>query len=490
MEVKKIVFSKWSVVLACLFLASLLPQCGLQDVKDIENYQTTQENLEQGANGGTAAFMTGVMEYCANMADNCFLTLEAVSDNYDNTYVSYSQSIDTPREVLYLDINVGYAMDPTYELRSLADFTLNSVWPNDEEATAEQKAELYFYRGLATLVLGENWVAAAVEEGGVPKTPTELFQLALADFDAAIAASQHTGFATRIAILKARVYRDLGDKTNALAQAELALTSGPGDYVFGQDYDSANNQNGLWLYTNSRSDWQVLPRLDFLDTKYPTDNTPIPLVKMEEAHLIKAEVQLSNGDYTGAKQTLKDLIALVDTRPTSTYKCLNERYENKSFGIDNKRPQNGVVKFDSSSDPVAGLILPRLIDGVHLMVTTPTVSGTHITADDIDAIGDTDGAEIYYHLYLMRQEIFIYEGRRLSDLGIRLPIMKLELETNPSVNIGDPESVAVVPTYIPPKDEMDWYSVTGTYPDLVVTMRHDVNKILMQNKVSPFTMPF
>ena len=50
----------------------------------------------------------------------------------------------------------------------------------------------------------------------------------------------------------------------------------------------------------------------------------------------------------------------------------------------------------------------------------PTISGTSVTAARIDAITTVDDG--LYVLYLMRQEIFLAEGRRMADLGMRMPV--------------------------------------------------------------------
>ena len=91
----------------------------------------------------------------------------------------------------------------------------------------------------------------------------------------------------------------------------------------------------------------------------------------------------------------------------------------------------------------------------------------------------------------------LLEGRRLADLGIKLPMMRREIDLNPNITEGGPGTVVVVPAYIPqtPRYAMDIYSPVEIYdgagPDaelLVseVTMHMDMNRVLVRNDASPF----
>jgi hypothetical protein len=98
----------------------------------------------------------------------------------------------------------------------------------------------------------------------------------------------------------------------------------------------------------------------------------------------------------------------------------------------------------------------------------------------------TDPVQILRTLYLARQEIFFFEGRRMSDLGIRLPVMQREIETNSQINPGDPATIVQVPAYIPADDGLDSFSVSGNNTIIAV----DMNQVLADNRVSPFALPF
>ena len=168
-----------------------------------------------------------------------------------------------------------------------------------------------------------------------------------------------------------------------------------------------------------------------------------------------------------------DAITLADSRSTVAF-VDNDKRRN--------RPNNSTykVKADADSPEESGLIFER--SGA--TVTTHPVSGTSLTADFINALSNND--DLFHALYLLRQEIFFTEGRRMSDLGIRLPVMGRQIDANPNVNAGDYGTVVFVPSYIPQSNEMDQFSIDDNSG--VVTILHDMNKILTQNKglVSPF----
>ncbi|MEX2088494.1 MAG: hypothetical protein WEB62_01940 [Bacteroidota bacterium] len=193
--------------------------------------------------------------------------------------------------------------------------------------------------------------------------------------------------------------------------------------------------------------------------------------KIEEAHLILAEIALANSDLAGARTAMKNAITVVQSRPTSTYNDRDAR---------TNRPNNPAmtIKADADAAEVAGLIQRR---GGTSVVTVYPVSGTYLTPAMIDAL--TSKYEHISTLYLLRQHIFFLEGRRMSDLGIRFPVPQLQIDGNSNVVDGEPGTVVVVPSYIPPTDEMRQFTVSGT----VVTMKWDMNKVIANNisQVSP-----
>ncbi len=451
--------------------------CDFIDPTKVENPQTTDENLRENGKGATTPFLVGVQERFSDAVEDLITFTDPVSDNYDNTSTFISPQADFPADIrpddLTLDGNIGSPFFETQELRALVEFALQEVVPNDPDATNEQRAELLFYRGMASLLLAENFAGAPIEENGRALTPAEHIQLTIRDFQQALTTSQHNGFVTRLYLAAARAYRLAGDAANANALADAAIASGPADFVFFAQYDAENNTNAGWTFAVSRgtADLQPLPRLDFLDPKYIENNTPIPVLKMEEAHLIKAEAALSLGNVSGATQYLGEAINLAKNRPTAAFADRDPR---------RSRPQGGVAQASPNAAPVDGLILAR--GGA--VVQAHLISGTSLDAGAVASLNDP--TEILRTLYLARQEIFYYESRRMSDLGIRLPMMNREIGTNPAVNPGDPGTFVIVPGYIPAGDGLDRFTANGN----ATIIESDLNQILANNRVSPFSLPF
>ena len=121
-----------------------------------------------------------------------------------------------------------------------------------------------------------------------------------------------------------------------------------------------------------------------------------------------------------------------------------------------------------------------------MTVQVPSVSGTSVTSEMIQAVSTAD--EALELLYLMRQEILISEGRRMFDLGMRFPTNTDEIDLNPNINAGDPITKPVIPSYIPLNEEMNAY--TWDVAGKVVTILHNMNKVIVQNKALDTVCPF
>ncbi|RMF65391.1 MAG: hypothetical protein D6743_08070 [Calditrichaeota bacterium] len=469
-------------VLCILLAAFVMSACDFLDPTDVRNPQTTESSLREGGTGATVPFLVGVQEAFSSAVEDIAYFTDVVSDNYDNVATFISPQADLPRSMVPQDLTLNGGGGPYFEvqeLRALADFTLTGVIPNDAEATPVQLAEVTFFRGMANLISAENFGGVPIVEDGPVVPPSQLLQLAVDDFKSALSTSQHEGFATRIHIVLARAYRDMGDVAMAEAEANAALASGPADFLFNAEYDAENNTNTAYVFAVARNlnDVQPLPRLDYLDPKYTVEDAPIPVAKMEEAHLILAEVELSKGNAAAAAGHLADAIALAKTRPVVPFLDPDPRPDNTTGST---RPQSGTVQASPSAPAIAGLILPR---GGNL-VQVPSVSGTSL--DEATVRGLTDPVQLFYDLYLARQEIFFFEGRRMNDLGIRLPMMEREIETNDTINAGDPGTVVIVPDFIPPGDELDAFTFDGAN----TVIKFDMNQVLTDNRFSPFNMPF
>jgi hypothetical protein len=459
---------------ACLALLIVtLPACDLVDPSKVENPQITADNLLSNPNGGTTSLVTGLRRYFSFTIGASAFIGDLVSDNLDNRTSFYDNTLSFPRTITsksftYTDVHIQ-----AMRLRALADFGLSTIVPNDILATNEQKAEVNFYRGMALLLLSEYFTHFPITEKGPAVTAQAALQQAVADFNTAFNLTAQNPMKVSCRLARARAYRLLGDKTNAAAEANAALAlPGGTNHVFYANFEQTNQATVYQaLVGRTTNDIQPLPRLDFLDPKYTTSATPVPVLKSEEAHLILAEVALANNDLAGAKTALKNAITAARARATITYNDRDSR---------TNRPNDPAmtVKADADAPPVAGLIQRR---GGSSIVTVYPISGTYLTTTMIDAL--TTKYELIYNLYLLRQHIFFAEGRRMTDLGIRLPLPQVQIDGNPNITAGSSGTVVTVPSYIPPSDEYRQFTVSG----LVVTIKWDMNKVIAQNiaQISP-----
>ncbi len=465
---------RWLCLLG-LFCLSLMVGCALIDPIDVENPQTTREDV-RGARDTATPFLAGVQRRFSNAMEQLAYFTDVVSDNYDNVQTFISPEADKPTLITPRDLTLNGGAGPYFEpqeLRALAEFAISAVVPSDASATPQQKAEFFFYAGMAYLLLAENFGAVPIKPDGPPVDWKNLPATAISFFDQGLATSTAGDLNTRFHLAKARAFRLAGNAAQASAEADLAIAGGPANFVFTARFDPANDTNTSFSFAVSRAlnDIQPLPRLDFLDPKYTATDAPIPVLKMEEAHLIKAEVALAANDLAGCKTNLINAITLAKGRGTSSFRDNDTR---------TGRPGAGTVKASANAPEIPGLILDR--KGATIQVAL--VSNTSLADADVNA--PTTGVALMRILYLARQEIFFFEGRRMSDLGLRLPMMEREIETNPTIAAGSPGTVTVVPNYIPAADDMDKFSVAGT----VVTILHDMNQVIADNRISPFQMPF
>ena len=473
--------SRW-VLLGVLL--TTLASCDFLDPTGVENPRTTDEDLAE-APEPTAALLPGLRAQFARAVGGVVIGTENASDNFSiNGTGLGGNEMDFPRDIVPNtavvnstgQIGVYWHLQ---ELRALADFVIDGIAPNDDTATAEQRAEAHYYRGMAYLMQGENFIGVPVEEDGAPLPPADLLGRALTDLQQAASLAGGGEFATRAVAAQARAYRALGDGANARTNAESALASGGADFVFLQEYDENSVDNGPndYLVQRSLQEMQPLPSLDFLDPKYVGDESGIPIAKAEEMHLILAEVALAGGNEGEARTQLLNALAVTQGRPTEFLDDPDERLDNDL----NERPHTATITVAAEAGRPfkAGLVLDR--PGP---VDTPSISGTSVTDADINGASGTALVEL---LYLMRQEILFIEGRRMHDLGIRLPVMLRELDTNPTINEGDPVTQVSVPGYIPGQNELDLYDPLILYQDgaliaTEVTIRHNMNRILAEQR--------
>lgn len=484
--------------LAAVLLASLAAYagCDLVDPTGVENPNVTEEDflnfpdpMSSWLRGMERQMSLALNNVNNDLESSYIATAEIASDNYVNTSTFFNQFMDG-LVIDPSDNDVEVPLREFHDLRSTALFGLRRVAAADETTTDDQLAELHFFNGMARLYIGEVWHLAPADSGGVPVPSADHFEAAFEAFEQALALSTDAQRRVGYRIALARAYRDLGDAPAARAAAQAAVDADP-DYVRFAAYDFINNPENdvqLAIYGRPQNDLQPLPRLDVLDPKFFNGAEPnavddqyadIAYLKAEEAYLIVAEAQIAAGDLAGAKATMAELLDVVAGRKTTALRDADDPRAN----------QDGTARPNGADWAVAASPGAPFRDGLVRsrsdLVAVPVVSGTTVEAADVEAVDDADGALAL--LYLLRQEVFLAEGRRMMDLGIRWPVPQNEVLVNENIADGDPATEPVVPSFLP-ASEMDAYTLDAAARR--VTILHDLNAVLVANKESPFVLPF
>lgn len=462
--------------------------CDLVDGTGTENPDLTLDQATAQQNSAQA-WVRGLDRRIAILYNSFLTTAELTTDNYVNKATFFNQNVDNGafRDT---DSDIIGTQFQFARLREEAVFGLADILDlNPEAQGTELEAEMQFYKGYSHLVSAEVFVALPAEGSGVPQTPETHFQAAIEAFTAANSINSSPSYLLGLA----RAHYGLGNQSEAVQFAQAAINASP-NFIRFVEFDGVNGPTNTYqnaVYDrNSFNDLQPLPRLDFLDPKYGdlggTDESPIAFQKSEEAFLIIAEAQLADNQLNDAKQTMLELLALVDSRPIED---VDEGAEGRvGTGADTQRPNSS--QYVIASEPGApfreGLVLDRTAS-----TPTPRVSGTSVTSDIVNDIATVDDA--LYYLYLLRQEIFFGEGRRIADLGIKWPIGETEALNNP--NVEDSQRVPFIPSYIPSNfSDMDTFedsevdeqgnSIDAGVFEVVITV--DMNRVLVENRGNRF----
>lgn len=420
--------------------------------------------------------------------------LEILSDNYYNNYSRSSNVFDQP-QLLNTDDDVKELQRWVGTLRESADYAFNTVAQHDGTMTQDQRFRLTCIKAYAFILGGETFTGLPVESGGEVKSWQDNLSEAASLLNDALSIAPADSDRALVQTLLARTYYRLGDRTQAADWATKALGS-DGSLVRYVRYDGDNGvsniaQEAIWSFW-----FQPLPRLDFLDPKYfQTNNSneqrPVCIAKAEENYLILAEVSLAEGNNNRAKEYLKQLLALVATRPVA--RGVNDASDNRYNGGTKRYPnspdyrvrasaadtyRSGLVHDHSSTVANAGgeAVANYLVD-------IPYVSGTSIDSAMVDAASSHDA--LLELVYLMRQEIFFAEGRRVADLGIRLPVSDVEAAHTPS---AASYTEAVVPPFIPLGGEMDAFDMDEQAR--TVTIHYNMNRVIVENRQTDYVVPF
>lgn len=462
----------------------LVSGCDFLDPTDVTNPNTTTEDLAN-ASEPTTALMPGLRAQMARAVRGVVQTSALVSDDFEIAFTNVGPELSDPHEVSpdgasYNTTGGIGAYWNTQELRAFADFVIDSIVPLDEGSTDEQLAEAHYYRGMAYLLQGENFIAVPTGPDQEPTAWNDLLSSAVSDLTAAIDLTAEAEREVAALAALARAHRALGNVSEAKDFANDALVADP-EFVTLQNYSAGELENPFSTETRT---FQPLPRLDFLDPKYTSRGASIPVAKAEEMYLILAEAEMTEGDYTDvvdpdstAAGLIADAVRLAGDRPTAEFNDGDERL-NPNL-TDRPSSSDMLVAAEDGAPLRAGLVLDR--PGP---VTVPTISGTSLDADSVEAL--TDPQEIRHAFWLARQEILFLEGRRVHDLGVRMPISQREIDTNDTLADGDEATQVDVPEYIP-AGVIDDFSPRDPYAaeSTEITIELDMNRVLAEELVSP-----
>ncbi len=467
-------------------LAGGLAACDLLDPTHVSNPDVTERDFLNSSKPMTS-WMHGMERQTAVAMATLIVPAEIASDNYVNSYSFYNQFMD--RLVLdYTDRDVEKGLLEISKLREMAEFGLAVVAERDAATTDAQRAELLFYKAVAHVYTGEWFHSAPADSAGPARGSDDHFRMAVGALESALELKEDAGYH----ILLARAYRSLGDRANAVLEAEAALAI-DSDYLRFARFDRVNGPSNIVqeaLYDRGTyDDLQPLARLDYLDPKFFINAAPGPgddessdlaYVKAEEAHLIIAEALVAAGDVANARSELSKLLSLVKSRKVVQ---LVDAFENRTQRAPGTRPIGAAwrVAFSEGELSKAGLVVERT-EAVDVSV----ISGTCITQSEIDAVSSVSGA--LRTIYLLRQEIFIAEGRRMNDLGIQWPVPLAEVLNNVNLVEG-PATQGKVPAFLPPGIEFDQF-VAIDFETKRAVLKHDLNKILIENRTAPEVLPF
>lgn len=414
--------------------------------------------------------------------------LDVATDNYRNVYSRSNREFDKPN-ILYTDNDVEKLQRYVGKLREMSCYALNTIAGQDTPTDA-QLQDIYIALAYSYLLAGENFIALPQTENGEPVGWEQHLYKAIEVLNEADQKISSADFKPVLHTLLARAYYRLGNKAKAKDNATKALGY---DRTFCAtvQFDEANNViSTIKDRSFSTNWWEPLPRLDFLDPKYQetAPSQRIAYAKAEEDYLILAECAVvDDAQAVEFKSTLMpELFALIQSRGTVSLTDSLEMREAQAGGsVVNLNTSDWKVKASDTDTEEGGLILNR----VKGTIVVPVTSGTSVTIQKLQtAVGD-DFLEL---IYLMRQEIFFAEGRRFADLGMRLPLCEVEAakikQRYPDVNVSD-YTTSFIPEYIP-KDDYDLDSYTLDTANKVVTIKYNMNREIVKNKVLQCIVPF
>ncbi|MFC5044202.1 hypothetical protein ACFSTE_12470 [Aquimarina hainanensis] len=454
------------------------------DLKDATDFTAVEnQNLPEsaivGLTNSSSIWKDGIDRDLSITLNEILILAELGSDNYVNTQTFFSQFLDG-LTIRVDDPDIRDTQFRIARLREAAKFGLETVGPNDSAYTTDTEAEYNFFEGMSYLFAGMYFSHLAQEELGTTFSSTENLTKAIASFDIAIGLNPKAEYY----LAKARANYYLGNKADAVEAANNALGI-QSDFLRPAKYDQENGpvnimDNALFQRA-SFDDLQPLPTLDFLDPKYSfleeNVDQSVNYLKAEEAYFILAEAALSDGNLSGAQDHLRDLLSLVNNREVRTF---SDQIEGRTQRDPGSRPDKATVVVNGRS----GLVLDRQSGEI----SVPSISGTSLTLDEINGLtaADDDALEL---LYRTRQEVFIGEGLRFADMGVKLVIHENEILQNPNISDGDPGTTPVIPSFISAIiADLDGFTYDADAGTATTTI--NLNEVLVSNKTDDAVLPF
>lgn len=380
---------KKTIIFPLLTALLALNSCELLSPDEVQNpnveasdFATSPQAMQVWVNGTNANFAVAV----ATFAEYTGLLSDDLLNNSSRSSKTYDQ-LDihyTDNEVFKLSTHVG-------KMLQMTDFGLHTIAVNDAATTPVHLFSLHYIRAYAYLLGGENFVALPREARGEVLDGPRLLEEALAELQATEPLALSAEHKALVALLEARALRGLGRMAEAEAEARSSLANAA-DLVQCVQFDALNGFNNSLHEYIAGGLFTIAPQLSAQQAKFPMAdywNQPLSIAKSEEAYLILAEAAAADNRFEEARQHLLSLLQLATERPASVT----------------------IVECETSAIE--------------------------------DATNRLSMLELIYDL---RQQVLFGEGRRASDMGIRLPIS--EVEFNEQGNLPSSYKEPVIPAYL------------------------------------------
>ena len=461
------------------FLVLSLSSCSLIEPGDTQSPNVTDDTF-LGQPNAMHTWVNGVRKNFAECMGDYAQLMEILSDNYYNNYTRSNRVFDVP-ELKTNDEDVKQLQRYVGNLRESVDYAFGTVLRHDPHITTKEKYDLFTAKTFSQILAGEFFTALPDAAGGEPVGWRSHLNEAVTLADSVLSYAASDSARAFAHTLKARIYYRLGQADEAVSEARAALQLSD-DFCVQLTFDGANNVNNVAQEAIWGTWFQPLPRLDFLDPKYvqrtSTYQSPVTIAKAEEDRLIIAEALVCANRLDEARDEMKSLLELVAKRPI--LHDVNDHLEGRFNGGSRHYPngRDDRVAASPADSLRSGLVLDR-----RQPVDIPLISGTSVSKSMVEAAHSQD--EVLELVYLLRQEIFFGEGRRPADLGIRMPVCDVEVAN--MKHPGDSDK-PVIPPFIPLEGGMDDFTLDeGSH---TVVIKYNMNRIIVENKLSEYVVPF